>query len=273
MNRVVIVLCLALITPLLPQRHPAPAPRHTSRMPGYSVCNSDGTLCVKPALAHSLVRNPLYFEVQVRCAAPVTLSWEVRDDSGKVLDQDLDGGLAFLLHKTSASQRTLAVRDFALAPANSPHGKLLLRASDQGSALPELSIPVRLDLRTTTVTYAVPGGDFGDAVTNTVEADPAHPVPMKADVLWHSATLLYVEPAMIGGAAAESAARGTPGQGPWHVIGYRQAGNTAHFTIIGDGWAGVTYYLTGLDYLLEKTGEHQPGVRHIVFDPSPDFGQ
>jgi len=43
--------------------------------------------------------------------------------------------------------------------------------------------------------------------------------------------------------------------------------------ILGDGWAGVSYYLTGLSYLLEKTAEHQADVRRVVFDRQPDFGQ
>lgn len=75
------------------------------------------------------------------------------------------------------------------------------------------------------------------------------------------------------GAAAEAMARAYPGQGSWHVINYRNAQGTAHLTILGDGWAGVTYYLTGLNYLLEKTTQHAAGVRRVVFDRNPDFGQ
>lgn len=52
-------------------------------------------------------------------------------------------------------------------------------------------------------------------------------------------------------------------QGEWHGTS----------DTLGDGWAGVTYYLTGLNYLLEKTVEHQAGVRKVVFDQHPDFGQ
>lgn len=77
---------------------------------------------------------------------------------------------------------------------------------------------------------------------------------------------------MLGGAAAEAAARDYPGQGPWHVINYSKAQGTAHLTIFGDGWAGVTYYLSGLNYLLTKTVEREPGARRVVFDKHPDFG-
>ena len=277
MNRIVLILCLSLITPLLPHTHSDHAGPHRNSKDHKRVCNQDGSLCLNAAMDHSLVQNPLYFKVHVRCADQVDLGWELRDDSGKILDQDPDGRLAFLVSKASASERTLAVRDYALAPAKSSHGRLVLHATaystgNNGHALPEFSIPVRLDTRITKVAYAVPVSDeFADAVTDNVESDPAHPVPMQAPVQWNTATLLYVKPATLGGAAAEAAARACGGQGPWHVINYRMAKGTAHLTIIGDGWAGVTYYLTGLDYLLEKTEEHRPGVRHVVFDPHPDF--
>jgi hypothetical protein len=78
---------------------------------------------------------------------------------------------------------------------------------------------------------------------------------------------------MLGGAAAEASARAYPGQGPWHVINYSNVQGNAHLTILGDGWAGVTYYLTGLSYLLERTTQHEAGVRRVVFDRHPDFGQ
>ena len=124
---------------------------------------------------------------------------ELRDDSGKILDEDPDGRLAFLLTTASASDRTLGVRDFAIAPAASSHGVLVLHArryspgTGSRAVLPEVSIPVRLDLRTTRVMYAVPAGNaFGEAVVNNVESDSAHRVPMKAAVNWRSTTLLYV---------------------------------------------------------------------------------
>lgn len=243
------------------------------------LCNQNRTLCVNAAVEHSVVQNPFYFEIQVRCPAQIVLAWELRDDSGQILDRDPDGRLAFLVNKASASERTLAVRDFALGPAKTSRGKLVLRAttysiSGESQALPELSIPLRLDTRVTNVSYAVPAGDeFSRAVIDTVESDPAHRTPMRAEVDWRTTTLLFVQPAMLGGAAAEAAARAYPGQGPWHVIKYSEAQGTAHLTTIGDGWAGVTYYLTGLRYLLEKTVEHQPGVRRVVYERPPDFGQ
>jgi hypothetical protein len=271
-STVSLLFCL-ISTPLVrPQIQSGPKPKTT--------CNQDGTLCVKTDVEQPVVVNPLYFEVRVRCSQQIKLGWELRDDSGKVLDQDPDGRLAFLVNKVSVSERTLGIRDFALAPAKTSHGNLVLHATTysivggENHLLPELSIPVRLDLRTSDVTYAVPAGDeFSDAVIASVESDSAHPIPMRAELRWRTTTLLYVRPAMLGGAAAEASARAYPGQGPWHVINYSNAQGNAHLTILGDGWAGVTYYLTGLNYLLEKTTQHEAGVRRVVFDRNPDFGQ
>lgn len=246
----------------------------------YTVCNQGSTLCVNAALSQSVVQNPLYFEVQVRCPDGVDLDWDLRDASGKLLDQDSDGSLAFLVSRASPSRRILAVRDFGLAPAASGHGTLVLHATAFSATrpnypLPELSIPVRLDLRTTNVTYAVPADAhaFSQAIANSVESDPAHPVPVQAQIQWRTRTVLDTPPAMLGGAAAEAAARADPSQGTWHVAYYRTTATTAHIAISGEGWAGVSYYLAGLHYLLQKTAEHQPGVRRVVFDTSPDPGQ
>jgi len=178
LSRSIVSLLFCLIsTPLVrPQIQSGPKPKTT--------CNQDGTLCVKADVEQSVVANPLYFEVRVRCSEQIKLGWELRDDSGKVLDQDPDGRLAFLVNnKASVSERTLAVRDFALAPAKTSHGNLVLHATTysivggENHPLPELSIPVRFDLRTSDVTYAVPAGDeFSDAVIASVESDPAHPI-------------------------------------------------------------------------------------------------
>jgi hypothetical protein len=267
------LLCCLLAAPLLhPQARSAPQQS--------KVCNQDRTLCVNAAVEQSVIGNPLYFEVEVRCADRVELGWELRDDSGWTLAQDPDGSLAFVITRKSASDRTLAVRDFGLAPATTSPGKLVLHVTPFSSSgrqqpLPDLSVPVRLDLRTTTVTYAAPADPdaFSRSIAATMDTDPAHPVPMQAEVRWLTKTLLYTPPAMLEGAATEAAALSDSGQGPWHVVNYQREQSTAHITILGEGWAGVSYYLAGLDYLLEKTTLHQPGVRHVVFDQSPDPGQ
>ena len=256
---------------IYPQVQPAPGRNN--------ICNQGGTLCVKASVEQSVVRNPFYFEVHVRCPVQIVLTWELHDDSGEVLDQDQDGRLVFLVNKASESERTLAVRDFALAPAKASRGTLVLRAktysiNGENHTLPELQIPMRIDRRTTKVTYAVPAGnEFSRAVIDSVESDSAHRIPMQAEVAFRTMNLMYVQPAMLGGSAAEAAARSYPGQGPFHVVDYSEADGTAHLTTLGSGWAGVTYYWTGLDYLLEKTLERQPGVRRVVHDKPPDFGQ
>ena len=247
--------------------------------PGSLICNQGGSVCVEASLQNSAVEIPLFFVVHLKTQGTVTLSWELRDDTGQLLDRDPDGRLAFLIASASATERTLGVRDFYLSPAKSSHGQLALHVTKPGSsddqALPDLSIPVRIDLRTTDVIYAVPANhdEFANAINDSVESDPAHRLPMRAKITWRKKTLLHVRPGLAAGAASEAAARDDSGQSLWHVIEYKKDGATAHLTTLGDGWAGVTYYLAGLDYLLEKTAEHQAGVRHVVFDKPPDFGQ
>ena len=124
MNRIVLVLCLSLIMPLFRSSQPAgsAASGHSRSIAGdpYRMCNQDGSLCVKPALAHSLIQNPMHFEVRVRRAETVDLEWELRDASGKLLDEDSDDRLDYLVSRSSDSERTFGVRDFAIAPAKSP---------------------------------------------------------------------------------------------------------------------------------------------------------
>jgi hypothetical protein len=72
-----LLFCL-ISTPLVrPQIQSKPKPKTT--------CNQDGTLCVKADVEQSVVVNPLYFEVRVRCSEQITLGWELRDDSGKLI--------------------------------------------------------------------------------------------------------------------------------------------------------------------------------------------
>lgn len=241
------------------------------------VCNQDRSICVNAKVEDSVIENPLYFEVRVRCPDAVVLHWELHDNSGELLDQDADGSMAFLVARASASERTIGVRDFSLAPAKTNHGNLALHVTALPTnggkyLLPDLSIPLQIDMRTSEVTYAVPADpdEFLEAVDELLS--PAQR-PIQAKVDWRKKTVLHVNPGMIGGAAAAAAARGDQGQSPWNVINYKKAGETAHVTVIGDGWAGVSYYLTGFDYLLQKTIKHQPDVRHVVFDMHPDFAQ
>jgi hypothetical protein len=247
---------------------------------GSLICNEGGSVCVDSSLRNSAVEIPLFFVVHLKTQGEVTVGWELRDDTGQLLDEDPEGRLAFLIASASATERTLGVRDFFLSPVKSGTGRLVLHTTvnsvkGDNQTLPELSIPVRIDRRTTSVTYAVPANrdEFANAINDSVESDSEHHQPMSAKVAWRKMTLLHVRPGLEGGASTEAAAREDSGQSLWHVIDYRKDGSTAHLTTLGDGWAGVTYYLTGLDYLLEKTVEHQTGVRHVVFDKPPELGQ
>jgi hypothetical protein len=51
------------------------------------------------------------------------------------------------------------------------------------------------------------------------------------------------------------------------VTDWHQEGNTAHVKIAGDGWAGVSYYLMEVEYLIRKSVLNLPGIEKFVFDP------
>jgi hypothetical protein len=253
-----------------------PSKRGAARL----ICNGDHSTCVHASIQDQPVTIPFTFLVEVKCPREVSLDWELQDDTGQVLDNGVAGPLPFLLARKSATERTIEIRDFLLKPAKSQRGVLHLHPSIYGSGsenvdLPSLAIPLRLDMGTSTVTFAIPASetDFSQAVIDSVESDPAHPVPMRAKVAWRSQTVMRVRPGSAGGAAAEASARYGSGQSPWHIVNYLMVGGIAHVTVLGDGWAGVSYYLCAFDYLVEKTVEHQPGVQHIDFDKTPDFGQ
>ena len=244
---------------------------------GRMICNRDGSICAGAGVGKTVIEIPFYFQVRLRCPDPVVLSWELRDASGTLLDQDPDGSLGFLAGRGSGLERTIGVRDFALGPAKASRGELTLHATavtKDRRSLPGLSIPVHLDTRTSLVAYAVPADtNFSKAVIDSLDSLPAQGQPIQAEVRWSAKTTLHVRPGMMGGAAAEAAARAYEGQSAWHVIDYRKSHQAAHLTVIGSGWAGVSYYLAGLEYLLKRTVQRQANVRGVVFDTRPDFAK
>lgn len=243
--------------------------------PRQTQCSQDGSVCVERQAGP--VSIPFTFNANVKCTGDVVLEWRLQDGSGSVLDKDERGDQVVLATPRSGDVHHLKVTDFYLKPATSREGLLivaptcLLKGAHE-EEMPAVRMPVVLDQRTTAVRYAAPaeGNAFEDALVESAESDPAHPVAMKGPVSWKTEQLLHVKPGFEAGAAAEASARFTPGQSSWHVVGFRQTGATAHLTLTGSGWAGVTHYLTGLHYLLEETVTHQRGIQRLEYDSQPD---
>jgi hypothetical protein len=49
-------------------------------------------------------------------------------------------------------------------------------------------------------------------------------------------------------------------------VHWQQSGSIAHVTLVGDNWAGVTYYATEVSYLIQESVLHLPGVTKLIFD-------
>jgi hypothetical protein len=110
-----------------------------------------------------------------------------------------------------------------------------------------------------------------DALTNSViEAEDNSNLSKfdpKLNLVPHQITIMRVDRDAIIGVTAEAVLRSCRGQSQWHAMAWHQDGNTAHVKIAGSGWAGVSYYLAQVDYLIRKSVLKLPGIGGFVFDP------
>ncbi len=244
---------------------------------GQLLCNEGRMLCVPANMANSLISNPLKITVIVNSTDDIQIDWELDDGGGKLLEtvsqyDDYDPQNPVL-----SPSRAVLVQGFISSPSESARGTLTISPSrytigNGTEDLPKLRIPVRLTTATTTITILTPEDPkaFDDAVTTWMDSPTDHGnsefdpnlrlVPQKV-------TIMHVEPSAMIGATAEAVLRADPGQGPWHVTDWTRDGDTAHVRIIGDGWAGVSYYLTGVTYLIRKSVVNLPAIKKLVFDP------
>jgi hypothetical protein len=137
--------------------------------------------------------------------------------------------------------------------------------------LPALKIPIHLSTATTLLTVLLTADDasFRSEVAEWVEGEQHEAFLPKSPFVQRTVTVMQVDPSHIVGATAEVAARAWPGQGIWHVVDSRREGDTAHITLLGDGWAGVAYYLAGLHAIISKSVVQIPGIKEVRFDDAP----
>lgn len=237
------------------------------------LCNDGGIICVSQSVEHSLISGPLDVTVQVNSSGQIGVGWKVADSTGQVLESESTYDYNFPFQTESESLKTLRIKDYVLQPSKSDTGTLTLSPSrfDPSSGktdLPELKIPVRLDTATTVLTILLPKNrdDFiGEAEEWTDNQNHGEFAP-KSPLIQHTVTVMRVNAEDIIGATAEAAARAWPSTGVWHVIDLRMDGYTAHVTLMGEGWAGVTYYLTQVDFIIEKSLLRLPGVKRVIFE-------
>jgi hypothetical protein len=241
-----------------------------------ALCNGSGLLCVSSSLVHSEISVPLDFTVIINSPDEIYVAWEVADSTGQILESNSTYDFLIPVTSTAPSRKALHIKDYFLKPAKSDTGFLTLTPSRFDTAtgksnLPPLEIPVRLTIATTQLTYLLPKdeGAFISEVAASIDNQSHKNFSAKTPLTLHTVTAMKVNPDQIIGATAEATSLGYPGQGPWHIIDARRDGDTAHLTLAGGGWTGVTYYLTGLNYLLTQSVLRIPGVKHVEFDQPP----
>jgi hypothetical protein len=199
---------------------------------------------------------------------------EVADSTGQVLESTSTNDDRSLFCRDSQSPKTLRIRDYLLQPAKSTTGTMTLTPihydpSSGKTDLPGLTIPIHLDTTTSLVTILLPANNDDFNAEEAVwfgKLERRGEFSPKATLVKHTVTVMKVDSSHIVGATAAAAARAWPGQGPWHVIDSRLDGDTAHITITGDAWAGITYYLDELDFIIRKSLLGIHGVKRVQFD-------
>jgi hypothetical protein len=204
----------------------------------------------------------------------IEVKWEIEDSTGQVLESSSTYDFyPEIPTNNSSSTKTWDIQDFVFEPARSESGTLTLlpnryTIATGGTDLPGLKIPVRLTTATKLLTTLDPEdpGAYEQAVIDWVEGEDHPEFDPKLKLVPHHVTIMKLDPDAIIGATAEAVFRSHPGQGPPHVTSWRQDGDTAHIMRSIDGYAGVTYYDTSVDYLVRKSELNLAGIRRFTFD-------
>jgi hypothetical protein len=226
-----------------------------------------------PIGAHSLISNPFRLDAHVNSPDDIEVKWEIRDGAGQVLESSPTYDYMDLAVRSSAPSKVWHIQDFILKPAESEHATLILTPNrytvrEGWVDLPGFEIPVRLTTKKALVTTLEPEDPkaLHAAVIEWVEGEPHDDFDPKLKLVPHQVEIMRIDPDAVIGATVEAALRSFGGQGPWHVTHWNRDGNTAHVTIEGGGWAGVTYYLTEVSYDIRKSALNLPGIEKCVFD-------
>lgn len=237
------------------------------------LCSKGKIICVSESVTNSLVNSPFRIDVQVNSADDIEVAWEIRDSTGQVLESSSTGDYVDQPTQNFSLGRVLHIQAFIFTPAKAGRGTLTLTPSRYtiqtgGVNLPGITVPVRLATATSTITILEPKNpdDLKDAASEWVQGEKHPEFDPKLKLVARRIEVMQFAPAAIIGATAEAVLRSWPGQGAWHVVGWRQSGSTAHLTLVGSGWAGVTYYETEISYLIKQSVLNLPGIKKIVFD-------
>lgn len=271
--RVAIVVSVSVLLVLSIGRRPAIAePAPTSIDQANLLCNSGETICVAKSLEHSTISAPMEIAVEVNSAQKLYVDWEVRDATGKTLVSGSTHDIDVPTTSTSASSKTLHIKEYVLQPAASREGTLILTPStfDSSSgktALPELEIAVELSTETTALTILAPEDMEKYLAEVHASVDSGDEVfGPKTPLVPQSVTVMKTESSGIMGATAEAILLRWPGQGPWRVSDARLEGGVAHVKISSAASEGVSYYATAVSYLIQMSLLRLPGVQRVSIE-------
>jgi hypothetical protein len=239
------------------------------------LCTRDRIICVSKTVTDSLVSNPFRIDAQVNSADNIDVAWEIRDSTGQVLESSSTSDYVDQLNEDFVPGRTLHIQAFIFTAASSERGTLTLtpkRYTIEGEVnLPGATIPVRLTTAKSTVRILEPekpeelkGAASDWAQSEHHELHPEFKPKLKLDA--REIEIMRFDRTEILGATVEAVLRSWRGQGPWHVAHWQQSGSTAHVTLMGDNWAGVTYYATEVSYLIQESVLRLPGVTKLIFE-------
>ena len=238
-----------------------------------SPCSEGRIICVPSSVANSVIENPFRIDVQVNSTDDIEVAWEMRDSTGQVLESSSTYDYTDQPAQDFALGRTLHILAFIFATAKTEQGTLILTPSRYtiqtgGVSLAGITIPVRLTTAKSTVSILEPANpdELKDAVIDWVEGERRGEFNPKLKLIPRQIEIMRFDQTAIIGATAEAVLRSHPGQGQWHVAHWQSAGSTAHVTLVGSGWAGVTYYVTSVSYLIEKSVLNLPGIQKLIFD-------
>jgi hypothetical protein len=271
MRRRLLILGCAIISALAcSPSMDAQSPSETPAAKGpEKLCAPGKLICVSKSATNSQVSNPFRIDVEVNSADDIQVAWEIRDSTGQVLESSSTGDYVNQPTENFSVGRTLHVQAFIFTPAKSERGTVTLTPS--GGDLPGITIPVHLTTAKSTVTILMPDkpDELADSASDWVQGEKHPKFDPKLNLRTRQIEIMQFDQAAIIGATVEAVLRSWPGQGPWHATHWRQGGSTAHVTLVADGWAGVTYYATEVNYLIEKSVLNLPGVKKLVFDRGP----
>ncbi len=235
--------------------------------PPGPLCNDARTLCVSAA---ATISNPMRIDVKTaNLPGRFQLVWQIDDSTGQMLGGSTPG--EYDSERDQDASGTFHIQDFLFMRAAADHGTLVLhaRGAPDTEDFAELRVPVRLPTGSSEVTTLTPEDPDALRAALVEWTDQPHregavfDPPLK--LVPQRTTIMRIPPDAQIGATAEAALRAHPGQAAFHVKDWTQENGTAQVELKGEGWAGVSFYLLEVEYLVRRSLLALPGISAVEF--------